>query len=223
MIHIISNGFDTNKNGEVNYAWYELYEKGEHFYRAVILKELKVLSWNRDEKEETLLGRQTAGITGLYWSKCNMLYAACGVYDPWMGIIQMYGAAENGHTKEDAVYRASVQMASVESMLRAFPQTKMALPNIQILKWYSEFISSSNNVLALLGYPDPRTKNRVGAPQNGEMPDESANDLAAEQLEIFFRGMASLNQSFIYQVAADRMDHDKLVRTNNIINNITSD
>jgi hypothetical protein len=114
-------------------------------------------------------------------------------------------------------------MASVESMLRAFPQTKLGMPNIEVLRWYSGFISETNNILALLGYPDPRTKNRLGTPQNGGMPDESANDLSTEQLEIFFRGMASLGQSFIYQVAADRVEHNKFLRTQTIINQITSD
>ena len=223
MIHVINNGFDYNREGEVNYAWYELYENGEHFFRAVILQELKVLSWNQDEQESALFGMQTGGITGLYTSYCNMLYVACGIYDPWMGIIQMYGTAENGHTKEAAVLRANKQMASVVGMLRANPQTKLGLPNIDVLRWYAGFISQSNNILALLGYPDPRTKNRLGSPQDGSLPDESANDLAAEQLEIFFRGMAALEQSFIYQVAADRIDEKKLERTQIMVSQITSD
>ena len=223
MIHVLNNGFDYNAQGEVSHAWYEIEENGEHFFRAVALRELKVLSWNQDEKEETLLGRQTAGITGIHRSEANFLYAACGIYDPWMGIIQMYGAAENGKDKYSAIMKLQSQIAAVESSLCAFPQTKLAKPNIEVLRWYSAFITQANNVLALLGYPDPRTKSKLGTPQNGNLPDESSNDLSVEQLEIFFRGMSALGESFIYQVAADRVDEKSLLITQTMINQITSD
>jgi hypothetical protein len=223
MIHILQNGFESNKKGEVDYAWYEVDENGERFYRAVALRELSVLSWNRDQQEEGLLGRQWAAIKGLHNSRVNMLYTACGIFDPWMGIVQMYGAAENGYTKEQAVRRTIQQIAAVESTLRGFPQTKLVLPDLDVLRWYSAFISEGQNILALLGYPDPRTKERMSGARNGGLPDETSNDLASEQLEIFFRGMASLGESFIYQVTADRMGKDTLARNLMMVNQITSD
>ena len=223
MIHILQNGFESNADGQVQYAWYHVDENGEQFYRVVALRELSVLSWNRDQQEEGLLGRQWAAVRGLHNSRVNMLYTACGIFEPWMGIVQMYGAAENGFTKEQAVRRTLQQIAAVESTLRGFPQTKLALPNLDVLRWYSAFVSEGKNILALLGYPDPRTKERVSGSRNGSLPDETSNDLASEQLEIFFRGMASLGESFIYQVTADRMGKDTLTRNLMMVNQITSD
>ena len=223
MIEIIKNGYESNRKGEVSYAWYEIFENNERFFRVVALRELSVLSWNRDQQEEGLLGRQWAAIKGLHNSQVNMLYTACGIFDPWMGIVQMYGAAENGHTKDQAIIRTTQQIAAVESTLRGFPQTQLVLPNLDVLRWYSAFIAEGQNILALLGYPDPRTKERVSSSRNGSLPDETSNDLASEQLEIFFRGMASLGESFIYQVTADRMDKDSLTRNLMMVNQITSD
>jgi hypothetical protein len=223
MINILQNGFESNTKGQVQYAWYKVVENGEQFYRVVALRELSVLSWNRDQEEEGLLGRQWAAVRGLHNSRVNMLYTACGIFDPWMGIVQMYGAAENGFTKEQAVGRALQQIAAVESTLRGFPQTKLILPDLDVLRWYSAFVSEGKNILALLGYPDPRTKERVSGAKNGGLPDETSNDLASEQLEIFFRGMASLGESFIYQVTSDRMDKDTLTRNLMMVNQITSD
>lgn len=223
MIEIINNGIETTRAGKVNYAWYEILENGEHFYRAVALRELSVLSWDKDQYEEGLLGRQWAAVKGLHNAEVNLLYAACGIFDPWVGVVQMYGAAENGTTKGQAAEKINKQITAMESTLLGFPQTRLVLPTIEILRWYTGFVSQGQNILALLGYPDPRTKNKMRIAQNGSLPDETANDLAAEQLEIFFRGMASLGESFIYQVTSDRIDKNTLSKHLIMVNQISSD
>ena len=64
-------------------------------------------------------------------------------------------------------------------------------------------------MLALLGHPDPR-ETRRGLGKEGELPNNTPEDLAAEQNELLFRGLAKLREDFIFQVTAEHLGRRKL-------------
>ncbi len=86
----------------------------------------------------------------------------------------------------------------------------MRAPDLDIIRWYVEFLSSARKPLALLGHPDPRVKRR-GTGRDGALPEE-ADDLAIEQNEILFRGLAKLRENFVFQVVSDHVPRGELVR-----------
>ena len=213
MIRILDNGIDTH-NGRCNALWCLVEENGQQYYRASVLRELTALTedpQNRRTSGEGLLGKQWAAITGLYNAGVNFLYTACGVFQPeHVGVVQLYGAAASAATREQAIQKALTDYASVEATLAGYAQSRLQSPDLELMRWYVEFLSSARRPLALLGYPDPRVKAR-SAGRDGALPEE-ADDLAQEQNEILFRGLAKLRENFVFQVVSDHVARGELVR-----------
>lgn len=210
MLSIIDNGLHIDE--VLKYAWVQVSTPASQYYRVIALKQLAVIPI-LDKEAYDLLGKQWGAVRGLYNAGVNFMYAAAGIYDPeHIGIVQYYGAAADGPTKEDAAQRAMAHMGTVEGVLANFPQSKLDYPDQRWMEWYIDFITSrGKNIAALLGHPDPRQGKR-GA-QDGAMGNTDAEDLSAEQNEIFFRGLAKLRESFVFQVMAEHINKDSLAHT----------
>jgi len=94
-----------------------------------------------------------------------------------------------------------------------FPQSKLGAPNVDWLSWYLEFITAKGrNIAAILGHPDPREGKR-GPAGDGGVGDDTDADLAQEQNELLFRGLAKLRQNFVLQVLAEHIGRDRMTQT----------
>src|SRR5690242_8399530 len=101
-ISLIKNGLQINDN-VFHYAWYQLNNDGQTFYRAVAFKELITLTMDPRHEREGILGIQWGAIRGLYNAGVNFVYTACGIFQPeHLGIVQLYGAAANAPSPEEA-------------------------------------------------------------------------------------------------------------------------
>jgi len=205
-IRILDNGLEA-PGGVLQYAWFRLATPDGERYRCVALRELASIPIAAREDYD-LLGKQWAAVRGLYNAGVNFLYSAAGIFTPeHIGIVQYYGAAVEDVSIQVAAARVQTQIMAVTATLAAsYPQSVTRSPALHWVEWYVDFIvTRSRNVLALLGHPDPR-ETRRGLGREGELPNDTGEDLAAEQNELLFRGLAKLREDFIFQVTAEHLN-----------------
>jgi hypothetical protein len=208
MLTILNNGLRID--GSLRYAWFHLQDDCVPYYRCLALKELAVIPV-LEREEYDLLGKMWGGMRGLHNAGINFAYAAMGIFDPdHIGIVQYYGAVAEGATEEKAAKKAQCDMMSVEAVLANFPQSKLASPTPDWFRWYLDFITRRGKfIAALLGHPDPRA-GKHGSTIDGSVADDSKDDLAMEQNEILFRGLAKLRQNFVFQVLAENVARPRM-------------
>ncbi|MEW6287059.1 MAG: serine-rich protein [Chloroflexota bacterium] len=212
MIRVLNNGLHIEE-GVLRYAWFRLETPEGEKYRCVAFRELASVPYDVSREADTL-GRQWAALRGVYNAGVDYLYSALGIFHPdHVGIVQLYGAAGEGESVESAAALALEGAAAVEAALANFPQSQTRSPDLRWIEWYLEFVTKrARNILALLGHPDPRASKR-GLGADGNLPDYATDDLAEEQNEILFRGLAKLRQDFVFQVTAEHIDRKRLSRT----------
>jgi hypothetical protein len=212
MIRVLDNGLHIEE-GVLRYAWFRLETPEGEKYRCVAFRELASVPYDVSRETDTL-GRQWAALRGVYNAGVDYLYSALGIFHPeHVGIVQLYGAGGEGSSRETAAALALEGVAAVEAALANFPQSQTRPPDLRWIEWYLEFVTKrAKNILALLGHPDPRASKR-GLGADGNLPDYAEDDLAEEQNEILFRGLAKLRQDFVFQVTAEHIDRKRLART----------
>ncbi|CAG0955736.1 hypothetical protein ANAEL_00330 [Anaerolineales bacterium] len=212
MLTILNNGL-TIHDGALRHAWFELEKDSRRFFRCVALRELKVIPVSVREDYD-LLGKQWAAVRGLHNAGVNFVYTAMGIYAPeHIGIVQLFGAAGEADSLEEASELALLGASTVEAAMANFPQSQLGAPNPDWLQWYLDFITSrGQNIAAVLGHPDPRQGKR-GTDSEGAVGDDSDEDLAEEQNEILFRGLSKLRQNFVFQVLAEHISRSRMTQT----------
>jgi hypothetical protein len=208
-LRILDNGLEI-EGDRMRYMWLRIATNGSESYRCVSLRELTYLPIETREDPD-VLGKQWAAVRGLYNAGVDYVYAAAGIYTPErVGIAQFYGAAAEGVTRETAAKEASRRMAAVEAVIANYPQAKLADPDLERVEWLLDFLvrRSGRNVLAVLGHPDPRMAKR-GLGRDGSL-GEVDEDLASQQNEILFRGLAKIREDFLFLVTAAHMKRKKL-------------
>lgn len=212
MIRVLDNGLHIEE-GVLRYAWFWLGTPEGEKYRCVAFRELASVPYDVSRDADTL-GRQWAALRGVYNAGVDYLYTALGIFHPeHVGIVQLYGAAGEGTSRETAAALALEGAAAVQAALANFPQSQTRAPDLRWIEWYLEFVTKrAKNILALLGHPDPRASKR-GLGADGNLPDYAEDDLAEEQNEILFRGLAKLHQDFVFQVTAEHIDRKRLSHT----------
>jgi len=212
MIRVVDNGLHIEE-GILRYAWFRLETPEGEKYRCVAFRELASVPYDVTRDADTL-GRQWAALRGVYNAGVDYVYTALGIFHPeHVGIVQLYGAAGEGASRETAAALALEGAAAVQAALANFPQSQTRAPDLRWIEWYLEFVTKrAKNILALLGHPDPRASKR-GLGADGNLPDYAEDDLAEEQNEILFRGLAKLRQDFVFQVTAEHIDRKRLSRT----------
>ncbi|MDR7574328.1 MAG: serine-rich protein [Armatimonadota bacterium] len=206
-IEILESGIESER-GRIRGAWFRIRTPEGERFRVVALRELAYVPVNeRDDPD--LLGRQWAAVRGLYNAGVDALYVAAGIFTPRrVGIVQFYGAAAEAADREAAFAEALRRQAAVEAVLANFPQSRLRDPDPERLQWLIDFIAVAPYALRILGHPDPRQARR-GLGRDGSLgdPDE---DLAGQQNEMLFRGLARLQEDFVFQVLTRRMGRREL-------------
>jgi hypothetical protein len=230
-MHILDRGLQV-EDGRLLYAWFQLNESARgRTYHAVSLRELAAVPIEAREDPD-VLGKQWAAVRGMYNAGVNFLYAVAGIYSPntysdtHVGIVQFYGAAGDGATLDGAARVALQQLAAVEATLANYPQSKVVVPDMRWVRWYLDFVSGEERrLVAILGHPDPR-QGRRGLGREGAIADQSDDDLAAQQNEMLFRGLAKLREDFVFQVTARHLSRrhltDALIKVAEIAGNVAS-
>ncbi len=209
MITVLDRGLRV-EDDRLTYAWFHLATPQGRRYHTVGLRELAAVPIDVREDPD-VLGKQWAAVRGMYNAEVDFLYAASGIFSPdHIGIVQFYGASGDGLTEADAARIALTRLAAVEATLANYPQSKIVPPDLRWVQWYLDFVADdSHNLLAILGHPDPRQGKR-GLGREGALSLQEDDDLAAQQNELLFRGLAKLREDFVFQVTAQRVGRRRL-------------
>jgi len=201
---ILDNGL-RSQNGHLTYQWYKLADSaGRQFYRAVALLELLYLPVEA-RADPDMLGKQWAALRGLYNAQADFLYSAVGVFAPQrLGVIQFYGAAAEAATEEEAGQEVRRRIRAVEAVLANFPQSRTAPPTLERVELFLERVRRLPRLLAILGHPDPRLA-RKGLGRDGSL-GEADDELLSQQGENLLRGLARINQDFVFLVTAAHVE-----------------
>jgi hypothetical protein len=213
MLTILDNGLRID-NGQFRYAWYKVAaDGGTPCYRCVALKQLDTIPVD-DRDDYNLLGKMWGAMRGVYNAGVNFVAANAGIFKPdHIGLVQFFGAAGEGPDEDTAAQNALRGMATVEGVMANFKQSRLIPSNEDWLRWYLEFIATRGRfIAAILGHPDPR-QGRGSGTQDGAIGDASKDDLALEQNEILFRGLAKLRENFVFQVLAEHVARPRLTQT----------
>jgi hypothetical protein len=213
MLTIHNNGLRI-ENGQFRYAWYQVStDSGRPYTRCVALKQLDTIPV-AERDDYNLLGKMWAAMRGVYNAGVNFVAANAGIFQPdHIGLVQFFGAAGEGPDEAAAAENALRGLATVEGVMANFHQSRLIPPNEDWLRWYLEFITSRGRfIAAILGHPDPRQGRGAGI-KDGAIGDASRDDLALEQNEILFRGLAKLKQNFVFQVLAEHVPRTQLTAT----------
>lgn len=211
-IRMLDNGLSI-EDGKFRYAWAKMVTpNGSIFYRAAAFQELYVITDNPNQRQiEGMLGKQWGITRGAYQAGVNLVFMALGMFKPQhLGLVQLYGASENGATMEDAGSKALDKCNAVKAAISTYAQSKLRTPSLDVMQWYAEMMSNPH-VLAIWGHPDPRLK-REGGNQNDGMA-EGVDDLSIEQNEILYRGLAAQGRNFVFQVVSDTLPLNGLSKT----------
>ncbi|MFZ2096697.1 MAG: serine-rich protein, partial [Anaerolineales bacterium] len=224
-MEILDNGLEI-ENDVLQYAWYQITTEQGVYYRCVALRELAALPVDSLE-DYNLLGKQWGAVRGLYNAGVNFIYTASGIFTPeHIGVVQFYGAAVDAATRHEAASKVAEHISAVIGVLANFTQSRTRPPDLRWVRWYIDFVTRrSQNVLAILGYPDQRESAR-GLGQDGKLPDETGDDLSSEQNELLYRGLAKLREDFVFQVTSRHIGRkcltDTLVQVAQVTSNFAS-
>jgi hypothetical protein len=219
MLTIHDNGLKID-DGKFRYAWYKVSEStpqghdgGTPYYRCVALKQMDIIPVT-ERQDYDLLGKMWRAMRGIYNANVNFVAANAGIFSPeHIGLVQYFGAAGEGPDESTAAASALQGMATVEGVMANFHQSQLVPPNEDWLRWYLDFITSRGRfIAAILGHPDPREGSGAGT-KDGAIGNSSKDDLALEQNEILFRGLAKLRQNFVFQVLAEHVSRPQLTST----------
>ena len=187
-------------------------------HRVVALKELAYLPLDAREDPD-VLGKQWAALRGLYQGNVDFIYVAAGFYRPQhIGLVQFYGTSAEGPDPKSALATCHTHMRAVEAVLANFVFSRLESPTPERMAHLVERMRGLPSLLALLGHPDPRlTRRGLGTGPAGLGPDE---DLASQQGEILMRGLAKLQEDFVFMVTAQHVArqqlHQALVRMSRV-------
>jgi hypothetical protein len=208
-LQLIDNGLRI-EDGQLHHAFVHFRNSdGKDHFRAICLEELAYIPRDLRREEVDVLDKTHSGMRGLYNAHVDALYMACGIFTPRrFGIAQFYGATAEADDERAAAERAVSRLAAVKATLANFPQTRTAPPNLERMEWLFEFLSKAPHVLCVLGHPDPRTAIKSMG-KDGSLP-EADDELAEQQNELLFRGLAKLKENFVFQVVTEAIPRRRL-------------
>ena len=209
---IQDNGFQV-ESGRVKYQWFRLTDPtvGNDFYRAVAFRELTYLPIeSRDDPD--MLGKQWAALRGLYNASADFVYTAWGAFLPQrLGVVQFYGAAAEHADRTQAAREALRRMAAVEATLANFPQSRTICPDLARIEMLTTRLQRLPKLLAILGHPDPRLA-RKGLGRDGAL-GMADDEFISQQGENLLRGLARLNEDFVFLVTAAHIPRPVLTQS----------
>ncbi len=188
-----------------------------HQHKVVKLAMLRYLP-QEARSDAGLVARQRAALVGLYNSQArfDLVQVVAGIFDPPLGVVQMYGVATSEADRDEARRQADLGMAALKGVLANYAQARFQPLTVQVAAWLSGALTEMKNALVVIGHPDPRENARGGG---RESPDEpGGKDRAGQsaytqqQNELLFRGMSALREEFVWLLIAHRVHQAAVAR-----------
>ncbi len=195
-------------------AWRGVRHEPIHGYKTVILRELLTLPRPpRDETAELdILGHTRTALRGLYDAQIDLAYLAAGMFSgqdyPRTGLVQTYGVVAWANERAASIRRAQLADAALVGTLANFIGIHTQLLGAERTRFITAALSKFPYIVALLGQPDPRETPLATARATHTVETEKP----AEQNELLFRGLARLQEDFVFFVLGRRIPRREAAR-----------
>ena len=209
----------------LEYLWFHLVERegGQEYdlWRVVALRMLRYLP-QETRQEPGLVERMRTVLTGLYnqrLAQYDLAEVKAGIFDPPLGVLQLYGAVGLGANLEAARRNALLGMAAVQGSMANFEQSRLEPLTVQLAEWMRRALSEFPYSLVVIGQPEPRIGPRgMGREGPGEMgrSGQAAGDrqptFTQQQAEMLCRALAAVQEEFLVVTLASRLAQPDLAR-----------
>jgi len=219
-LEVLDNGMEfAGDRDELEYLWFHLLEREDgreyEVWRVVALRMLRYLP-QEARQEPGLVERMRTVLVGLYnqrVARYDLAEVKAGVFDPPLGVLQMYGAVGLGEGLEEARRNALLGMAAIQGAMANFEQSRLVGLTVQLAEWMRRALARFPHSLVVIGQPEPRMGARgMGREGPGERDGQAASLTTQQQAEMLCRALAALQEEFLMVTLASRMDPADLAR-----------
>jgi len=207
----------------LDHFWFRVRETDgttREVYRVVKLMRLDFIP-QEHRQEPGVLERMRAILVGLYNQRVanyDLVEVKAGIFDPPIGVIQMYGAIGIAPTYDEALRNADLGMAALLGSMANFEQSRLIPLTTQLALWLNKALEEFPHALVVIGQPEPRRGRRgMGREGPGErlspnspQPQDTLNP--PQQAEMFLRTMAATREDFLAITLASRIPPKSLAR-----------
>lgn len=204
---------------ELDHLWYEVEEReAGGVYRGHKVVKLLMLRYLPQEakKDAGLVAKTKTALVGLYNSRArfDIVQVVAGMFDPPVGVMQCYGVAAFEPEKKAAIEQANLGMAALQAVLANYTQSRFVPLDGLKAGWLLTALSDMPNALVAIGHPDARQNPRGGGRDTPEEQMDTAGQGAytLQQNEQLFRGMAALNEEFVFMLIAHKVNLTEIAR-----------
>jgi len=223
---VLDNGVVFNEGQDrLEYLWFHLEEREDgrryDLWRVVTLRVLRYLP-QEARQEPGLVERMRTVLTGLYnqrIARYDLAELKAGIFDPPLGVLQMYGAVGLGEGLEAARRNALLGMAAVQGSMANFEQSRLEPLTVQLAEWMRRALAEFPHALVVIGQPEPRMGARgMGREGPGEMGKSQVGAdgyrpvFTQQQAEMLCRALAAVQEEFLVVTLASRLAQGDLAR-----------
>ncbi len=164
---VLDNGIRfAEDRDQMLYLWFHVLERenGQEYklWRVVKLGLLRYMP--QEHRQLTgLTEKMRAALVGLYGARrasYDLLEIKAGIFNPPLGVLQMYGAVGIANSLEAAVRNAELGYAAVHGAIANFEQSRLIPPTVQIGEWLRRAFAELPHVIVVIGHPEPRISQR---------------------------------------------------------------
>ena len=224
-LDILDNGIRFAEDQDrMEYIWYRVREREDgreySLYRVVRLGLLRYLP-QEHRQEPGIVERMRAALVGLYGARradYDLVEIKAGIFNPPLGVLQMYGSIGIAPTLDEAVRNADLGMAAVTGAIANFEQSRLTPVTVQVAEWLRRALAEFPHVLVVVGQPQPR-RGRRGMGREGPGESRGATGVGVQdemeppqQGEMLCRALAAVQEEFLMVTLASRVAQRDLAR-----------
>ncbi|MDR7574236.1 MAG: hypothetical protein QN194_15090, partial [Armatimonadota bacterium] len=224
-LQILDNGIRfADGRDEMEYLWFRVREREDgreyDLWRVVRLGLLRYLP-QEHRQEPGIVEKMRAILVGLYGARqadYDLVEIKAGIFDPPLGILQMYGAIGIAPTLEEAVRNADLGFVAVKGAIANFEQSRLVPLTVQVAEWLRRALAEFPHALVVIGHPQPRRGRRgmgregPGEARGGDGHPSIEELLLPQQGEMLCRAMAAAGEEFLMITMASRIPPRDLAR-----------
>lgn len=222
-LEILDNGIQFAEDQDrMEYLWFHVREREDgreyDLWRVVRLGLLRYLP-QEHRQEPGLPEKMRAALVGLYGARradYDLVEIKAGIFNPPLGILQMFGAIGIAESREKAIQNADLGFAAVRGVIANFEQSRLVPLTVQVAEWLRRALAEFPHVLVVIGHPQPRTGRR-GMGREGPGERDAGRQVVEDMLppqqgEMLCRALAAVQEEFLMVTLASRVYQRDLAR-----------
>ncbi|MBU1747386.1 MAG: serine-rich protein, partial [Chloroflexi bacterium] len=181
-----------------------------HYHKVVRLLQARFLP--REMREQYgVLERMRKVLRGLYQAQVEIVVIYAGIFEPYTGVVQIYGVQTVADDYETAQVQSAMDIVALEAALRGiYAQSEFVPMPTNVAEWLRQAFQSMPYAGVAIGQPDPR-ENPRGMDSDSVM-SQTVEEATMQQNEILMRGMAARREEFVCVVMGSPVPIHEIVR-----------